>query len=96
MFTNYLATPHQTTKHIHPLEIRFDLDNRRVISPAEEDFTCTFTTVQDVTRVVTEAIEYTGVWPVIGGINGHTLKNSELLKFAEEIRGMYQVYLFAT
>lgn len=65
------------------------MENRRAIVPAEGDMTLTFTTAQDVARVVAEAIDYQGVWPETGGINGQTLTNSELLKLAEEIRGMY-------
>jgi hypothetical protein len=88
IFTNYLGVPHQTTKHLQLFNIHVDVENRRAIVPAEGDLKLTFTTVQDVARVVAEAIDYQGVWPETGGINGHTLTNPELLKLAEEIRGM--------
>lgn len=39
-------------------------------------------------KVVVAAIDYEGEWPKKGGISGTTLKNSELLKLAESVRGM--------
>ncbi|KAK5046584.1 hypothetical protein LTR84_007345 [Exophiala bonariae] len=86
-FTNYLGSPHKTTKHVQLFNIHVDVENRRAIAPEGDDLKWTFTTVQDVARVVAEAVDYQGIWPEIGGVNGHTLTNAELLKIVEEIRG---------
>jgi hypothetical protein len=86
-FTNYLGSPHKTTKHVQLFNIHVDVENRRAIVPEEDDLKWTFTTVQDVASVVAEAVDYQGIWPEIGGVSGHTLTNAELLKIVEEIRG---------
>lgn len=58
---NYLGLPYQTTKHIQMFKILWDLEDRRAIILAEGDITLTFTTGQDLARVVAGAIDYPGV-----------------------------------
>ena len=69
--------------------INYDLENRRAIVPAGGDFPITFTTLQDVTKVVAEAIDYEGEWPKRGGISGTNTTNSEFIKLIESIRGNF-------
>jgi hypothetical protein len=87
MFLNYLSFPYPSTKYMKVFALNYDLENRRAIVPAERDFSVTFTTVQDLAKVVTEAIDYEGEWPKRGGISGTNLTSSELIKLVESIRG---------
>jgi hypothetical protein len=90
---NYFTLPYPSTTHVQLFNTPWDLQNRRVIAPAVaadggDDFSITLTTVQDLTRVVVEAVDHEGVWPERGGISGTTLQHSEWLKLLESIRGM--------
>ncbi len=49
----------------------------------------TATKVKDIAGVVARAVEYEGEWPIVGGVNGTTLRTSELLKIGERVRGMF-------
>ena len=71
-----------------PLNTMFDYQNRRAIVVNGQDFTMTFTTVQDLAAVVAEALDYDGEWPLIGGIRGNSVKVSQILKIGEKVRGM--------
>ncbi|KFY08433.1 hypothetical protein V492_06231 [Pseudogymnoascus sp. VKM F-4246] len=87
LFLNYLASPHRTSKHVLPLNTMFDFENRRAIIVDGHDFHMTFTTVQDLAGVVTQAVDYDGEWPTTGGIRGNRVSVSQILKIGEEIRG---------
>lgn len=67
----------------------FDFQNRRaIVVEGHEEAVLTLTTVQDLARIVAEAVEYEGVWPVHGGIQGNRLTASEILSIGERVRGM--------
>ena len=85
---NYFGFPHPSTTHVELFKTPWDLQNRRVLAPADCDVPITLTTVQDLTRVVVEAIDYKDGWPETGGISGNTTTNSELFKIFQSIRGM--------
>ena len=72
---------------MHIFGLQIDLENRRAIVLEGADIVRTFTTVQDVANVAVEAIDYDGEWPEIGGINGSTIAESDLLKLVQSIRG---------
>jgi len=72
---------------MHTFGLHYDLKNRHAIVVEGEDVVHTFTTVQDVAKVAAEAIDYDGAWPEIGGINGSTIADSDLLRLIESIRG---------
>ncbi|KFY70222.1 hypothetical protein V499_09346 [Pseudogymnoascus sp. VKM F-103] len=87
LFLNYLAFPHRTAKHVVPLNTMFDFEKQRAIVVEGHDFVMTFTTVQDLATVVTEAVDYVGEWPVIGGVSGNRVTVSQILKIGERVRG---------
>ncbi|KIX03046.1 uncharacterized protein Z518_06596 [Rhinocladiella mackenziei CBS 650.93] len=91
LFLNYFSLPYPSTTHVQLFNTPWDLQNRRVIAPADGDFPITLTTVQDLTRVVVEAIDYKDVWPERGGITGTTTTNFELLKLLQLIRGPFKI-----
>ncbi|KFX89807.1 hypothetical protein O988_08484 [Pseudogymnoascus sp. VKM F-3808] len=87
LFLNYLASPHKTAKHVAPLNTMFDFENRRAVVVDGYDFIMTFTTVQDLARVVAQVVDYDGEWPAIGGIRGNRVSVSQILKIGERVRG---------
>ncbi|KAL5345363.1 hypothetical protein ACLOAV_009734 [Pseudogymnoascus australis] len=64
----------------------FDYENRRAIVVEGYDFVMTFTTVQDLARVVAEAVDYDGEWPVTGGIRGNRVSVSQILNIGQKVR----------
>lgn len=90
-FTNYLARPTETATHVKTIDMPFDFENKRMlIAEGSEDAYTTWTTVRDLQEVVCRAVEYEGVWPVVGGIRGSRITMGELVKLGEKVRGMYQ------
>ena len=89
LFTNYLAQPHRTTNHLDTIETPFDFDNRRmIVCDGGDDQKVTMTTVTDFANVVAMAVEYSGDWPVVGGIKGSDLSLKDLVTLGEQLRGM--------
>lgn len=70
-----------------PLNTMFDFENRRAVVVDGYDFIMTFTTVQDLARVVAQVVDYDGEWPAIGGIRGNRVSVSQILKIGERVRG---------
>ncbi|KAJ0418897.1 NmrA-like family protein [Aspergillus carlsbadensis] len=91
MFMNYLSFPYPSTKHLQIFGLQYDLQNRRAIVPSDIDCPMTFTTVQDLAKVVAEAVDHQGEWPQTGGISGSRITSSELIRLAESIRGPFSV-----
>jgi hypothetical protein len=69
------------------MEIQFDFEHRRAIIVDGAEDAMTFTTVQDLARVVAKAIEYEGEWPVVGGICGNTVSSAQVIALGEKVRG---------
>jgi hypothetical protein len=86
---NYLGTPHKTANHLTPLNFLVDFDKRRAIVIEGRDPHIVLTSVQDTAAVVAAAIDYEGRWPTVGGIQGHRVTLSELIKIGEHVRGMF-------
>ncbi|KAL5041791.1 hypothetical protein BDW71DRAFT_217434 [Aspergillus fruticulosus] len=91
MFMNYLSFPYPSTKHLQIFGLQYGLQNRSAIVPADRDFPMTLTKVQDLAKVVAEAIDYEGQWPEKGGISGSRITNSELIELAESIKGPFEI-----
>ncbi|CAL1714323.1 unnamed protein product [Somion occarium] len=89
VFSNYLASPHKTAKHLVPVMLPFDFQNRRaIVLEGHNDIDgLTFTKVQDVANIVAEAVDYEGEWPLVGGIRGNYLTVGQILALGEKIRG---------
>jgi hypothetical protein len=90
LFPNYLTRPHLSAKHIKLFETPWDYANRRMIVRDGGDDDCiTFTTVQDLAKVVALAVDFEGEWPVQGGMAGTTMSIGKLIALGEEIRGTF-------
>ncbi|RBQ72549.1 hypothetical protein FVER14953_13271 [Fusarium verticillioides] len=91
VFTDYFGYPHATTKHFNTSCMFADFQNRRAIIPDGDDAPITLTTVRDMSRLVAHALEYDGVWPTQGGIQGTAFTVSELIALGEKLRGPFKV-----
>ncbi|ETS77126.1 hypothetical protein PFICI_11000 [Pestalotiopsis fici W106-1] len=87
LFLDYLAYPHQTSRHVTPLSTMFDFENRRAISIEGCDPVITLTTVRDLAKFVAQAVEYEGTWPVNGGIQGNKVSFSKILEIGKGVCG---------
>lgn len=87
LFTNFFAYPRSTTRHFSKFPWFVDFENRRaiVVDDGEQHFTVT--TVEDLSSVVAEALDYEGEWPVVGGVAGSRVTVNELVALAERLRG---------
>ncbi|KAF4435176.1 hypothetical protein FACUT_7364 [Fusarium acutatum] len=91
MFTDYFGHPKATTKHFNTFYMFADFQNRRAIVPEDVDAPITLTTLQDMCRLVAQALEYDGVWPTVGGMQGTAFTVSELIALGEKLRGPFEV-----
>jgi hypothetical protein len=90
LFTNYLIAPYKSTKHLTAFETPFDFRHRRMlVVEGGYGSLITFTTVQDLANVVALAVEFEGVWPIVGGMTGTKMSIGELIVLGERVRGMY-------
>ncbi|KAM7184477.1 hypothetical protein V8F20_012216 [Naviculisporaceae sp. PSN 640] len=88
LFVNYLTHPHGSAKYLAPIATPFDFNNRRaLILDGSDNVPITLTTVQDLAKVVTKAVEHTEEWPVVSGISGETVTVAELIAIGERVRG---------
>ncbi|KAK2779716.1 NmrA-like family protein [Colletotrichum kahawae] len=88
LFTNYLTYPFSSSKHATQLETPVDFNQcRALVVNGGEDALLTFTTAQDLARVVALAVEYEGEWPLVGGIKGADITMGQLIALGEKIRG---------
>ncbi|KXH33109.1 NmrA-like family protein [Colletotrichum simmondsii] len=88
LFTNYMTYPFSSSKHVQLFETPFNFDQRRaLVVDGGENAIITFTTAQDLARVVALAVEYEGEWPLIGGVQGAQVSVAQLIALGEKIRG---------
>ncbi|KXH69028.1 NmrA-like family protein [Colletotrichum salicis] len=88
LFTNYMTYPFNSSKHVQLFETPFNFYQRRALVVEEcEDAIITFTTAQDLAKVVALAVEYEGEWPIIGGVQGAQVSIAQLIALGEKIRG---------
>ncbi|KAJ6442815.1 GTP-binding protein ypt4 [Purpureocillium lavendulum] len=93
IFTNYFTHPHKSASHVVPIETPIDFQRHRaLVVDGADNARLTLTTVQDLAQVVALAVEYTGEWPVIGGIRGTELTVKQLIAIGEKIRGLFLAY----
>jgi nucleoside-diphosphate-sugar epimerase len=86
-FTNYLAHPLQTADHLYISCTYLDVVKKQALIIEDGEIWHTYTTVQDTAKVVAKALSYPGKWPETGGIVGGRIKEKDLIKLAEEIKG---------
>jgi len=84
---DYLAPIGAATKHLQSMELWIDFYNRRAITIGGTVSAFTLTTMNDLANIVARAIDYSGEWPIIGGIKGTTLPTSKVLEIGVKVRG---------
>ncbi|KAL2202377.1 NAD(P)-binding protein [Sarocladium strictum] len=92
LFVNYMTAPYKTAKHVHPMQMCFDFNKRRmIVVDSDKGEHINFITITDFCETVARAVEYEGEWPIIGGIRGDQITLPELVKLGEKIRGPIKV-----
>lgn len=85
---NYFCHPHKTTKYVTTTVVNVDFEKRRaIVVEGTLDDDIVYTSVEDIANVVTQAVDYEGEWPEVGGICGEKTTIRQLLKLGEDIRG---------
>ncbi|EWZ30332.1 hypothetical protein FOZG_15823 [Fusarium oxysporum Fo47] len=87
VFMNYLAPPEKMGADLSYIKPFIDFEYCRAILPEQTDITVSFSTIQDLGRVVAKALDYESEWPVLGGIAASKTSISDLLQLGERIRG---------
>ncbi|KAK3313980.1 hypothetical protein B0H66DRAFT_630271 [Apodospora peruviana] len=89
LMMEYYTWPYVWHKYIKPLQIPIEFSGRRAILVQDQSRQeITFTSVDDIVRIVTKALEYKGKWPLIGGISGNKpVSMTGLISLGEKIRG---------
>ncbi|RKL01298.1 hypothetical protein BFJ68_g12387 [Fusarium oxysporum] len=87
VFMNYLAPPEKMGADLSYIKPFIDFEYCRAILPEQTDITVSFSTIQDLGRVVAKALDYEREWPVLGGIAASKTSISDLLQLGERIRG---------
>lgn len=70
----------------------FDFENRRaIIISGSENAPITLTSVSDIALVVAAALDYSQLWPEIGGIRGTQTTVGDIIALGEKLRGPFEV-----
>ncbi|KAG8353157.1 hypothetical protein FVEN_g8865 [Fusarium venenatum] len=86
-FMDYFCHPHQTSKYLITTNANIDYEKRSaLVVEGTMDDKMVYTCVTDIASVVTSAIDYSGEWPVIGGISGDRVTIRQLLDIGERVR----------
>ncbi|KAF4465899.1 hypothetical protein FALBO_7247 [Fusarium albosuccineum] len=91
LFTDFFGHPYKGTKHFDSSPMLVDFETRNAVMAGDGNHPFVLTTVHDVAAVVAEAIEYSGEWPVVGGITGTRTTVAELVKLGEQLRGPFNI-----
>ncbi|KAM0206051.1 hypothetical protein ACHAQI_008542 [Fusarium lateritium] len=87
-FMDYFCHPHKTTNYITTTTVNMDFEKlRAIVIEGTLDDEIVYTSVEDIANVVTQAVDYQGEWPEVGGICGEKITIRQLLKLGEDIRG---------
>ena len=82
---NYLAYPNRTAKYLYNSGMFHCPGEGHSLIVDDGEYWETWTTIQDVAKVVARAIDFEGRWPEIGGVVGTKIKPKDLIKLAEEV-----------
>lgn len=87
---DYLCHPYKTAKYITTTVVNVDFVKKHaIVVEGTLDDEITYTSVNDIANIVTQAIDFEGEWPVVGGMSGDRISIRQLLKIGEEVRGKY-------
>lgn len=87
---DYLCHPYKTAKYITTTAVNIDFVKKHaIVVKGTLDDEITYTSVNDIANIVTQAVDFESEWPVVGGMSGDRISIRQLLKIGEELRGKY-------
>ncbi|KAF7920984.1 hypothetical protein BELL_0124g00210 [Botrytis elliptica] len=87
LFLNYFSYPHPSTKFMQIFPMPIDVENCRAIILKDTKARITLTSVQDLARIVTKAVDYEGAWPEVSGVRANQISVLDFIGLCEKIRG---------
>ncbi|ESZ93434.1 hypothetical protein SBOR_6176 [Sclerotinia borealis F-4128] len=87
LFLNYFSYPRASTEFMQIFPMPIDVDGCRAIVLRDTKAQISLTSVQDLAKVVSKAVDYEGIWPEISGIRGNQISILEFISLCEKIRG---------
>ena len=87
LFLDYFTYPMQSAKHLKITQHYIDFETRQAILVDDGDQPVTFTLIDDLARMVAEAVDYEGIWPADGGVAGWQTTSAELVRVGESLCG---------
>ncbi|KAK6603050.1 NmrA-like family protein [Botrytis cinerea] len=101
LFLNYFSYPHPSAKFMQIFPMPIDVENCRAIIHKDTKAQITLTSVQDLARIVTKAVDYESAWPEVSGVRANQMPVLDFIKLCEKIRGSsisnyaYELYINA-
>ncbi|KAM0148892.1 hypothetical protein ACHAPG_009754 [Botrytis cinerea] len=87
LFLNYFSYPHPSAKFMQIFPMPIDVENCRAIIHKDTKAQITLTSVQDLARIVTKAVDYESAWPEVSGVRANQMPVLDFIKLCEKIRG---------
>jgi hypothetical protein len=87
VFMDYYAHPYSQTKFLHTFPPMFDMENGRAVIVEDGTDALVVTTLSNISKVVSQALDYEDPWPVVGGMVGTKTTMAEMIRVGEKIRG---------
>ncbi|KAF7952683.1 hypothetical protein EAE96_005914 [Botrytis aclada] len=87
LFLNYFSYPHPSAKFMQIFPMPIDVENCRAIIHKDTKAQITLTSVQDLAKIVTKAVDYEAAWPEVSGVRANQMPVLEFIGLCEKIRG---------
>ncbi|THV44292.1 hypothetical protein BGAL_0679g00030 [Botrytis galanthina] len=87
LLLNYFSYPHTSAKFMQIFPMPIDVENCRAIIHKDTKARITLTSVQDLARIVTKAVDYEGAWPEVSGVCANQMRILDFIGLCEKIRG---------
>ncbi|TGO32147.1 hypothetical protein BHYA_0346g00020 [Botrytis hyacinthi] len=87
LFLNYFSYPHTSAKFMQIFPMPIDVENCRAIIHKDTKARITLTSVQDLAKIVTNAVDYEGAWPEVSGVCANQMRILDFIGLCEKIRG---------
>ncbi|TGO27213.1 hypothetical protein BPAE_0045g00100 [Botrytis paeoniae] len=87
LFLNYFTYLHPSAKFMHIFPMPIDVKNCKAIIHKDTKAQITLTSVQDLARVVSKAVDYQNAWPEVSGVRANQVSVLDFIGLCEKTRG---------